>query len=74
MFSVFYSAFQTKIVLAQRLQLLLHGQCVFLVMLLLVLTIVRIRSAYLVMLPILFYTIPVFINAATKLQNNGGKF
>jgi Peptidase family M28 len=57
--------------LEHRVQLLLHAHCLLLVLLLTFFTIVRLRSGYMVMLTVLFHSIPVLINAATKLQDRG---
>ncbi|XP_055921170.1 endoplasmic reticulum metallopeptidase 1-like isoform X1 [Eupeodes corollae] len=52
-----------------RVHLLLHGHCIFLVLLTLIMTICGIRSAFMLMLTILFYSMGLIINLITKLHN-----
>ncbi|XP_030375114.1 endoplasmic reticulum metallopeptidase 1 isoform X2 [Scaptodrosophila lebanonensis] len=56
--------------IGHRVQLLLHCHCLFLSLLTLVLTICGIRSAFIFMLTILFYTVALIFNLATKLHNS----
>ena len=55
--------------MGHRVQLLLHCHCIFLAMLTIVLTICNIRSAFLFMITLLFYTLGLIINLVTKLHN-----
>lgn len=55
--------------IGHRVQLLLHCHCLFLAMFTLILTICNIRSAFIFMITLLFYTIGLIINVATKLHN-----
>ncbi|XP_034106704.1 endoplasmic reticulum metallopeptidase 1 isoform X1 [Drosophila albomicans] len=55
--------------IGQRVQLLLHCHCLFLALLTLVLTICSIRSAFVLMLTCLFYTVGVVFNISTGLHN-----
>ncbi|XP_068145512.1 endoplasmic reticulum metallopeptidase 1 [Drosophila tropicalis] len=57
-----------KLPIGQRVQLLLHSHCLFLAILTLVLTICGIRSAFVLMLSCMFYTMALIINLATKLH------
>lgn len=64
-----------------RVQLLLHCHCLFLSALTLLMTICKIRSAFMFTIAILFYTNSLIINLATKLHNkrklqttSGGKY
>ncbi|XP_061401284.1 endoplasmic reticulum metallopeptidase 1 [Musca vetustissima] len=52
-----------------RVQLLLHCHCLFLSVLTLLMTICKIRSAFMFTISILFYTTALIINLATKLHN-----
>ncbi|XP_037808187.1 endoplasmic reticulum metallopeptidase 1 [Lucilia sericata] len=55
--------------IGHRVQLLLHCHCIFLALLTLVLTICNIRSAFMFMITLLFYTLGLIVNLATKLHN-----
>ncbi|XP_037952372.1 endoplasmic reticulum metallopeptidase 1-like [Teleopsis dalmanni] len=50
-------------------QLLLHCHCLVLVFLTLLMTVCKIRSAFMLMLAILFYTTGLIVNLVTKLHN-----
>nr|XP_036668983.1 endoplasmic reticulum metallopeptidase 1 isoform X2 [Drosophila suzukii] len=58
-----------KLPIGQRIQLLLHCHCVLLAVLTLIFTICGIRSAFVLMLSCLFYTMGLIINIATKLHS-----
>ncbi|XP_037714381.1 endoplasmic reticulum metallopeptidase 1-like isoform X2 [Drosophila subpulchrella] len=58
-----------KLPIGQRIQLLLHCHCVLLAILTLILTIYGIRSAFVLMLSCLFYTMGLIINIATNLHS-----
>lgn len=55
--------------LGHQVQLLLHSQSLFLGVILITLTIMNIRSAFIVMITLFFYTITSLINTASRLQN-----
>ncbi|EDW61973.1 endoplasmic reticulum metallopeptidase 1 isoform X1 [Drosophila virilis] len=54
--------------IGQRVQLLMHCHCLFLALLTLVLTICSIRSAFVLMLTCMFYTVGLVFNLATSLH------
>jgi len=66
-----HGSFQDKLPIGQRIQLLLHCHCVLLAVLTLIFTICGIRSAFVLMLSCLFYTMGLIINIATKLHSKG---
>lgn len=55
--------------IGHRVQMLLHCHCLFLSFVTLILTAFRIRSAFMLMIALLFYTMGLIINIATKLHN-----
>ncbi|XP_064542476.1 endoplasmic reticulum metallopeptidase 1 isoform X2 [Drosophila montana] len=55
--------------IGQRVQLLMHCHCLFLALLTLVLTICSIRSAFVLMLTCMFYTVGLVFNLATNLHS-----
>ncbi|XP_034477899.1 endoplasmic reticulum metallopeptidase 1 [Drosophila innubila] len=55
--------------IGQRVQLLMHCHCLFLALLTIVLTICSIRSAFVLMLTCLFYTVGVVFNLSTSLHS-----
>lgn len=60
---------QARFPIGQRVQLLMHCHCLFLALLILVFTICHIRSAYILMLGCLFYTVGLVFNVATGLHS-----
>lgn len=62
-------AVQSRFPIGQRVQLLMHCHCLFLALLILVFSICQIRSAYLLMLGCIFYTVGLVFNLATSLHS-----
>lgn len=60
---------QSRFPIGQRVQLLMHCHCLFLALLILVFTICHIRSAYILMLGCLYYTVGLVFNLATNLHS-----
>ncbi|XP_023177320.1 endoplasmic reticulum metallopeptidase 1 isoform X1 [Drosophila hydei] len=58
-----------RLPIGQRVQLLMHCHCLFVALLTLILTICSIRSAFVLMLTCLFYTVGVVFNLATNLHS-----
>ncbi|XP_036331812.1 endoplasmic reticulum metallopeptidase 1 isoform X2 [Rhagoletis pomonella] len=55
--------------LGYRVQILLHCHCLFLAFVTLIATIAGIRSAFMLMIAVLFYTLGLIVNLSTKLHN-----
>ncbi|KAL5289346.1 hypothetical protein ACFFRR_009469 [Megaselia abdita] len=58
-----------RLPLSFKVQLLLHSHCIYLAVLTIILTSIGIRSAFVLMICILFYTFSLIINLATQLHN-----
>lgn len=62
---------QSSLKMGYQIQMFLHAQCVIFILLLLVLTGLSIRTAFLIVITIIFYSLTMFINFITKLQLRG---
>lgn len=62
---------QEKITRSYRVQILLHATCFLLGIISIVMTGMMMKSAYLVVLPVLFYTISTTFNLVFKLIHHG---
>lgn len=62
---------QDKIAAGYHLQLALHGQAIILAILSIALTVYGLRSAYIPMIPLLFYVISLGVNLLTTLHDRG---
>ncbi|XP_036344797.1 LOW QUALITY PROTEIN: endoplasmic reticulum metallopeptidase 1-like, partial [Rhagoletis pomonella] len=65
---------QHPLCLSFRIQLFMHSQCLILIALTIALTLLSIRSAFMPMLAIFFYAVPLIINLITKLHGKGQWF
>uniref|UniRef100_A0A1A9ZGV8 FXNA-like protease n=1 Tax=Glossina pallidipes TaxID=7398 RepID=A0A1A9ZGV8_GLOPL len=63
-----------RLFLGFRIQLLMHSHCLFLVAVTIVLTYFRIRSAYLLMMAVLFYALALIINLTAKCYRSVYRF
>lgn len=54
-----------------QIQLFLHAHCLILIFIVLILTILSIRSAFMLMIGLVFYGMSMFINLFSKLQRRG---
>lgn len=57
--------------LGTQVQLFLHAHCLILIFIVLILTIIGIRSAFMLMIGLVFYGLSMFINLFSKLQQRG---
>uniref|UniRef100_A0A0A1WQ19 FXNA-like protease n=1 Tax=Zeugodacus cucurbitae TaxID=28588 RepID=A0A0A1WQ19_ZEUCU len=65
----FHSQRKERFPLGYRVQILLHCHCLFLTFVILIASIAGIRSAFMLMIAVLFYSIGLIINLCTKLHN-----
>ncbi|XP_054739176.1 endoplasmic reticulum metallopeptidase 1 isoform X1 [Anastrepha obliqua] len=65
----FKSQGKDRFPLGYRVQILLHCHCLFLAFVTLIATIAGIRSAFMLMIAVLFYTLGLIVNLSTKLHN-----
>lgn len=54
-----------------QIQLFLHAHCLILIFIVLIMTIMSIRSAFMLMIGLVFYGMSMFINLFSKLQRRG---